>query len=52
MGVYEALAHGARWIVMGTQLLKGNPAGGITAEESQRRTLAEIQRFKKDFKIE
>ncbi|HHX58246.1 MAG TPA: hypothetical protein GX706_00530 [Candidatus Moranbacteria bacterium] len=50
-GVYEALSKGANWLVMGSQLLKGNPEAGVSAEESQKRTLEEIQRFMADNKI-
>ena len=44
-GVREALEKGAMWVVMTTQILKGSPKNGISAEESRQRTLAEIQKF-------
>jgi len=45
VGIYEALDRGADLVVMGKQLLGGNPACGITAEESRDRTLMEVRRF-------
>ena len=44
-GVREALEKGAMWVVMATQILKGSPKNGISAEESRQRTLVEIQKF-------
>lgn len=46
-GVYDTLAAGADWLVMGAQLSKGNPEAKepTSAEESRRKTLAEIGRF-------
>ncbi len=43
-GVAKALSNGADYVVMGSQIKKGNPDKGISAEESQRRTMAEINR--------
>jgi hypothetical protein len=37
-GVAYALATGAKFVVMGAQLTRGNPEAGIDAEESQKRT--------------
>lgn len=45
-GVLEALEKKAKWVVMFTQLIKGNPDAGISPEESQERTLQEIMKFK------
>ncbi|MGA2666747.1 MAG: hypothetical protein ABSE91_01485 [Patescibacteria group bacterium] len=42
-GVQKALELGARYVVMGAQLLKG--ATGVDAKESQARTVVEIERF-------
>ena len=42
-GIREVLVKGAKYAVMGTQLLKGNPEAGISPEESQQRTLNEVQ---------
>ena len=39
----DALRGGASYLVMGTQLLKGNPDAGISAEESQRRTAEQVK---------
>lgn len=50
-GVLEALKKGAHKIIMCTQLTVGNPEEGISAEESQQLTLAEIDKFKKDFGV-
>ncbi|MCI0565022.1 MAG: hypothetical protein MN733_41685, partial [Nitrososphaera sp.] len=44
-GVYETLKAGANWLVMGVQLSKGNPGKEISAEKSQQRTLAEVERY-------
>lgn len=43
-GVAKALSDGADDVVMGSQMKKGNPDNGISAEESQRRTKLEIER--------
>lgn len=42
---YDALANGADYVVMGTQLTKGNPERGISAEQSQQITFEEIKRY-------
>jgi orotidine-5'-phosphate decarboxylase/adenine/guanine phosphoribosyltransferase-like PRPP-binding protein len=42
-GVREALDLGATFVVMGAQLMKGNPAKGISAAESQRMTVTEVE---------
>ena len=52
-GVYDALMAGADSVVMGTQIVKGfvcdeDPARNISPEESQERTVAEIERFRQD----
>lgn len=44
-GVYDALLAGAHAVVMGAQIVKGNPDAGVTREESQEHTAAEIERF-------
>lgn len=47
-GVAEAMINGADYVVMSTQIQKGNPERGITAEESLRLTKVEIEKaFKK-----
>jgi len=43
-GVRAALESGATFVVMGSQLTKGNPETGISAEESIRRTIEEIEK--------
>jgi len=43
-GVAEALIDGADYVVMGSQMKKGNPEKGISAKESLRRTKVEIER--------
>ncbi|MFH0923210.1 MAG: orotidine 5'-phosphate decarboxylase / HUMPS family protein [Candidatus Falkowbacteria bacterium] len=43
-GVFQALKDGADYVVMGSQMKKGNPDKGISAEESRQRTKAEIER--------
>ncbi|KKP80192.1 MAG: hypothetical protein A2271_03840 [Candidatus Moranbacteria bacterium RIFOXYA12_FULL_35_19] len=45
---YDALKNGADWLVMGTQIEKGNPKGGISPEESQKITLEEIEQYFKE----
>ncbi|MDD3711002.1 MAG: phosphoribosyltransferase family protein [Patescibacteria group bacterium] len=53
-GVAEAMSLGATFLVMGAQLTKGNPEANppISAEESQERTIAEIEKAEaKLFKI-
>jgi orotidine-5'-phosphate decarboxylase len=47
MGVYDVLKKGKGlcFPVMSTQLFTGNPSAGISAEESQRLTQQEIDRF-------
>lgn len=42
IGVRDALDMGADLVVMGAQIMKGNPANGVSVEESRRRTLMEI----------
>ncbi len=42
-GVKEALLKNAKYVVMGTQIIVGNPDGGVSAEESRQRTLEEVQ---------
>ncbi len=42
IGVREALDMGADLVVMGAQIMKGNPVNGVSVEESRRRTLMEI----------
>lgn len=44
-GTCEALRNGATYIVMGTQLTKGNPKAGISPEESRGWTWAEMKRY-------
>lgn len=44
-GVYEMMSAGAWQLVIGGQLFKGNPAEGITAEESQSRTAERLDLF-------
>ena len=44
-GVRAALEAGVRYVVMGSQLTKGNPSGGVSAQESQERTAQEIEAF-------
>jgi len=41
-GVREALDLGATFVVMGAQLMKGNPAKGISATESREMTMEEV----------
>lgn len=41
-GVAEALEKGASYVVLGSQMLKGNPEEGISARESRRKTMEEI----------
>lgn len=41
-GVCQALIDGADYVVMGSQMKKGNPKKGISAEESRRLTKEEI----------
>ena len=43
-GVGEALDMGATYVVMGAQMTKGNPELNISAEESRKLTLAEIDK--------
>lgn len=45
-GVLWALQQGADLVVMGAQITKGNPEKGISAEESVKMTIAEIEKFK------
>lgn len=45
MGAYKALQAGADWLVIGSQLSKGNPEGGISPSDSQLMTFEEIDRF-------
>lgn len=42
-GVKEALNNGATFVVMGTQITKGNPAMNISAKESRLLTLQELE---------
>ena len=44
-GTYDALKAGAEFLVMGSQLFKGNSDAGISAADSQARTADEIKRF-------
>jgi len=44
-GIAAALKLGARYVVMGAQLTKGNPDAGIDATKSQELTAAEIEKF-------
>lgn len=44
-GVYDALRAGATYMVMGTQLSKGNPGKGVSAQESREKTWLEIERY-------
>ncbi|MFZ2226280.1 MAG: orotidine 5'-phosphate decarboxylase / HUMPS family protein [Candidatus Moraniibacteriota bacterium] len=43
-GVAQALLDGANFVVMGSQMKNGNPANGISAQESQALTKAEIEK--------
>jgi len=43
-GVRYALEHGAKYVVMGSQMKKGNPKKGISAKESRRMTAEEIHK--------
>jgi len=43
IGVREALNLGATYVVMGAQIMKGNPKRGVGYIESQERTLREIR---------
>lgn len=43
-GVAQALIDGADFIVMGSQMRKGNPEKGISAQESQAMTKSEIEK--------
>jgi orotidine-5'-phosphate decarboxylase len=45
-GVRYALEHGAKYVVMGSQMTKGNPARGISAKESRQLTAEEIKKAK------
>lgn len=47
-GVAQALLDGADYVVMGSQIKKGNPEKGISAKESQGRTKVEIKRAFKE----
>lgn len=42
IGVKEALLQGAGTVVMGAQVLKGNPGKDVSAEESRRLTMVQI----------
>ena len=46
VGVGEALDLGATFVVMGAQITKGAPENNISAEESFKRTIKEINKFK------
>lgn len=46
-GVREALNNGATYVVMGSQIVKGNPELNITPEESCKLTLQEITKANK-----
>jgi orotidine-5'-phosphate decarboxylase len=46
MGVAEALKFGANFLVIGSQISKGNPKEGVAAEESLRRTIEEVKKAK------
>ena len=43
-GVAKAMKDGANYVVMGSQMKKGNPDNGISAETSQEMTAIEIER--------
>jgi orotidine-5'-phosphate decarboxylase len=43
--MYDALKSGAAYGILGSQLTKGNPAKGISAEDSQKITRDEIEQF-------
>lgn len=43
LGSKEALGKGAEYIVLESQMLKGNPKRGVSASESRRRTAEEIE---------
>jgi len=45
-GVSEALDNGATFVVMFTQIVKGNPEQGVSPEQSQALTLEEIKKRK------
>ena len=51
-GVAQALIDGADYVVMGSQMKKGNPKKGISAAESRRRTKDEIERAFTEKKID
>lgn len=42
-GVKEALEAGAKYVVLGSQMLEGNPKRGVSPEESRRKTAEEIE---------
>jgi orotate phosphoribosyltransferase len=46
VGVGEALGLGATFVVMGAQITKGAPENNISAEESLKRTMKEIRKFR------
>jgi len=43
-GVREALNLGANFVVMGSQMTKGNPSADISAEKSRKMTMEEIEK--------
>lgn len=47
MGVREALDKGANYLVMGAQLLKGNPEKGISASDSRQLTELELKKSRR-----
>ena len=44
-GIYAALTSGVKYIVMGSQFTNGNPKAGITADESRRLSILELERY-------
>lgn len=47
-GIYGALLHGAHYLVMGSQLTRGNLNVGISGEESRRRSVLELEKYFKN----
>jgi len=50
-GVAEALRRGADFLVMGSQLSKGNPEKGISADQSCEMTMEEIEKFEQEQEV-
>jgi len=48
-GVRQAMISGATYVVMGAQMLKGNPELGISPEESRQLTAEELEKVPEDF---